>query len=122
MSPSIDMAQAETGLFQDFVVQFQCFYSVTDVLEILVKCPVLYPAVWLRLHNGDHCSTIMRTPTLQILNHVHNVSVWMQDFGEYFSLFHQPALTRGGRVCSLFILVRPNLAAMGYVTLKATLW
>lgn len=82
VSPPIDMVQAGTGLFQDFVVQFSCFCSWTDVLRILVKCPGLYPAVWLRLHNGDHCSTIMRALSLQILNHMPNMSVWMQDFDD----------------------------------------
>lgn len=121
VSPSIDMVQAGTGLFQDFVVQFSRFCSLTDVLRISVKCPVLYPAVWLTLHNGDHCSTTKRALSLQILNHMPNM-IWMQDFGDYFSLSHRPALTRGGRVCSLFILVRANSAAMGDVTLKAMLW
>lgn len=50
-----------------------------------------------------------------------NMGVWMQDFGDYFSLFHCLALIWGGRVFSLFIPVRANSAAMGDVTLKATL-
>lgn len=63
----------------------------------------------------------MRTLSLKILNHVPNIGVWIQDVGDYFSLFHWRALTCVDRACSLFIVVGANSAAMRDVTSKAML-
>lgn len=51
---------------------------------VLLKCAVLYPAVWLKLHN-DHCSIIIRGLILQILNCVPNMGIQMPDFDVAFT-------------------------------------